>query len=968
MSAFTYPGVYIEEPLSGVHTITGVATSIAAFIGWANQGPVDEAVLVQSWSDFQNQFGGLNSQSYLGYAVSQFFANGGQQAYIVRIVWDGTLTAAPGTTPVACATASASGVGGGAATITATDSTGKIVGTSSLNASAATLTTITIMPAAASVEAGDTQQFTAMGNYSDGTTIDLTALATWSVTPTTVATIGGATGLLTAVAVGSATVKAAFSGVTSNTTASVTAAATLTSIAISPSAPPTLYDGQTLQFTAIGTYSDGSTEPLTSGVSWSAAGGSATINASSGLATAGAGGGATTVKATDGAVSADVTLNVSGATISSIAVSPSNPTAYVGQQMQFTAAATYSDGTVTTTGGVAWSSSGADVTIDAASGLAVADTSGTATITATGPGGSTGTSTVTVSASALQSIQITPPTMSLIKGATQQLAATGSYADGTTIDLTNTATWTPASTTVATVDATGLLTAAGVGNTTVSAAFGGVTSATTAAVTVTTAVLESIAVTPASPLPVASGQTVQFTATGTYSDGTTQNLTNSVVWASSSNAVATINTSPAANPGLATVVAAGGTLALYANSPGAWGNSLQAQVKVSSPTTFSLSIINASTGRVLESFTNLSVVSTNPQFVVTVINNDSQYVTFVNPGSLISLAPTAMPATSAPVAFSGGIDGAVLVPVSDGNFETALGADPVATNTYGVHLLDRVPIFNILCIPGENDAATVQKLQTYCADQRAFYIVDAPQLATTAKLNMTGPVGSDLSTTISGTNSDHSAYYYPWVQAPDPLFGNRPALFPPCGFVAGIYAATDAARGVWKAPAGIDAALTGVTGLQYNLTDPENGELNPQAINCLRQFRVYGDVVWGARTLQGSDEAGSQWKYVPIRRFALFLESSLYDGTQWVVFEPNDATLWGQIRLNIGSFMQGLFLQGAFQGTTPSQAYFVKCDGENNPQLSIDQGIVNITVGFAPLYPAEFVVIQIQQMAGLSPS
>jgi phage tail sheath protein FI len=196
------------------------------------------------------------------------------------------------------------------------------------------------------------------------------------------------------------------------------------------------------------------------------------------------------------------------------------------------------------------------------------------------------------------------------------------------------------------------------------------------------------------------------------------------------------------------------------------------------------------------------------------------------------------------------------------------------------------------------------------------------------------------------------------------LFGNRPTLFPPCGFVAGIYAATDASRNVWKAPAGINASLTGVLGLQTNLTDLENGQLNIQAINCLRQFKVYGDVVWGARTLQGSDQAGSEWKYIPIRRLALYIESSLYDGTQWVVFEPNDVPLWSQIRLNVGAFMQGLFLDGAFQGTTPQQAYFVKCDAENNPQSSIDLGIVNILVGFAPLYPAEFVVIQIQQMAG----
>jgi phage tail sheath protein FI len=153
-------------------------------------------------------------------------------------------------------------------------------------------------------------------------------------------------------------------------------------------------------------------------------------------------------------------------------------------------------------------------------------------------------------------------------------------------------------------------------------------------------------------------------------------------------------------------------------------------------------------------------------------------------------------------------------------------------------------------------------------------------------------------------------------------------------------------------------------GLTTILTDLQNGTLNTQAINCLRSFPVYGDVVWGARTLRGNDQVGSEWKYVPIRRLALFLESSLYDGTQWVVFEPNDERLWSQIRMNVGAFMQGLFLQGAFQGTTPQQAYFVKCDAENNPQSSIDLGIVNILVGFAPLYPAEFVVIQIQQMAG----
>ncbi|HXU59152.1 MAG TPA: phage tail sheath C-terminal domain-containing protein, partial [Verrucomicrobiae bacterium] len=148
------------------------------------------------------------------------------------------------------------------------------------------------------------------------------------------------------------------------------------------------------------------------------------------------------------------------------------------------------------------------------------------------------------------------------------------------------------------------------------------------------------------------------------------------------------------------------------------------------------------------------------------------------------------------------------------------------------------------------------------------------------------------------------------------------------------------------------------------LTDGENGQLNPLGLNCLRSFPVAGNLVWGARTLVGADLLASEWKYLPVRRTALFLEESLYRGTQWVVFEPNDEPLWAQIRLNIGAFMQNLFRQGAFQGRSPREAYIVKCDRETTTQNDINLGIVNILVGFAPLKPAEFVVIRIQQMAG----
>ncbi|MGN6360118.1 MAG: phage tail sheath family protein, partial [Thermomicrobiales bacterium] len=197
-----------------------------------------------------------------------------------------------------------------------------------------------------------------------------------------------------------------------------------------------------------------------------------------------------------------------------------------------------------------------------------------------------------------------------------------------------------------------------------------------------------------------------------------------------------------------------------------------------------------------------------------------------------------------------------------------------------------------------------------------------------------------------------------------PLQEGRPGDFPPSGAIAGIIARTDAQRGVWKAPAGIDASVNGVQDLSVPLTDLENGELNPRGINCLRNFRVFGTVVWGARTMRGADELADQWKYLPVRRLALYIEESLYRGTQWVVFEPNDEPLWSAIRLNVGAFMNTLFRQGAFQGRTPRDAYLVKCDSQNNPQNDIDRGIVNILVGFAPLKPAEFVFIQIQQLAG----
>ena len=275
----------------------------------------------------------------------------------------------------------------------------------------------------------------------------------------------------------------------------------------------------------------------------------------------------------------------------------------------------------------------------------------------------------------------------------------------------------------------------------------------------------------------------------------------------------------------------------------------------------------------------------------------------------------------------------------------------------GVHLLDAVPIFNLLAVPGEADPGLIAELQAYCAGRKAFLIADSAIDSTFATLQ-NGP-----DSRMTGANAINSAFYFPWLNALEAQ-QNVTRPFPPSGFIAGIYAATDAARGVWRSPAGLRANLTGQSGPVLDLTDPQIGVLGARAINCIRHVAQFGDVVWGDRTLAGSDQAASDWKYVSVRRLALYIESSLYDGTRWVVFERNNEQPWAQLTSSVASFMQSLFNQGAFQGSTPAQAYFVRCDAANNPQAGIDQGVVNILVGFAPLHPAEFVVIQIQQLAG----
>ena len=303
-------------------------------------------------------------------------------------------------------------------------------------------------------------------------------------------------------------------------------------------------------------------------------------------------------------------------------------------------------------------------------------------------------------------------------------------------------------------------------------------------------------------------------------------------------------------------------------------------------------------------------------------------------------------------------------PGNDGTFPDAgvYGGDPVLHT--GFYALDRVDLFNLMVLPGDREVLESTYLQIigpasiYCNQHRAFLLVDAPDSWTDVDVPVAD--ASAVNSVRALVVKDHSAVFYPKVQYSD---AGIKKLIGPSGMIAGLMARTDSQRGVWKAPAGTEAALLGILDLELNLTDLENGVLNKLGVNCLRKFPT-GIVNWGARTLDGSDDIGSEWKYIPIRRLALFLEESLFRGTKWVVFEPNDEPLWASIRLNLNAFMLSQFRQGAFQGSTPDKAFYVKCDGETTTQNDRNLGIVNIEVGFAPLKPAEFVVIKIQQIAG----
>ncbi|HZF91063.1 phage tail sheath family protein [Streptomyces sp.] len=445
---------------------------------------------------------------------------------------------------------------------------------------------------------------------------------------------------------------------------------------------------------------------------------------------------------------------------------------------------------------------------------------------------------------------------------------------------------------------------------------------------------------------------------------------------------------------------------LVAASPGRWGHNLRARVDYDTSEgpdvardrreLFNLTIRDMETGAE-ERYLNVSVRPDSPRNLADLL--ETSRLVRVDPHSPIdTVPPQNAPVDAGADPFSLSLEGtAGGQPLYYAPADSGRGADederPLDPRAYqgdvaaktGLYQLLKTDIFNILCLPdahwldeqlaAKGEGGNVRTLRDaaleLCIDRRAILLVDPPPTWTAPQsgggsgaVDAVGAVVGRAKELELGDPGKNAAVYYPQVLAPDPLRQGALRAFPPSGVMAGVLARTDVQRGVWKAPAGTDASLTGVSDLEVSLTDLEIGRLNPLGINCLRRLPAAGPVAWGARTLRGADRLADEWKYLPVRRLALFIEESLFRGTHWVVFEPNDEPLWASIRLNVGAFMNSLYRAGAFQGRTPQEAYLVKCDKETNPQNDIDRGIVNIHVGFAPLKPAEFVIVHIQQLAG----
>jgi Bacteriophage tail sheath protein len=409
---------------------------------------------------------------------------------------------------------------------------------------------------------------------------------------------------------------------------------------------------------------------------------------------------------------------------------------------------------------------------------------------------------------------------------------------------------------------------------------------------------------------------------------------------------------PAPGDTASLVVGSGASrLVLEAAAPGSWGAGLSAVVDDdiadrANRTAFNLTIVDEATRKV-EIFHAVSFAAGSQRRVDAIVEQQSALVRV--PGALPTAGLEAYPERATA---TGGNDG---VPLTAASFSTGPNLRSQHRGIYALDLLDPI---NLIVIPpytatGDIDDSVLLDVISYAEERGAIAIVDPPSSwdsAATVAAAVTDP---------GFPSSENAALYFPSVRRPDPAGGRGKVTMAPSGSVAGVIARTDALRGVWKAPAGVGATLDGVTGLAVAMNDDEIGQLTLLGVNCLRPVPGAGYVVWGARTRAGTEELDSQWKYLQVRRMALFIETSLRRGLRWVESEPNGEQLWGEIRSVVEAFAAGLFRQGAFAGTKPEEAYFVKCGPDTISEEEAEHGSVNVVVGYAPMKPAEFVTLRL---------
>ena len=390
------------------------------------------------------------------------------------------------------------------------------------------------------------------------------------------------------------------------------------------------------------------------------------------------------------------------------------------------------------------------------------------------------------------------------------------------------------------------------------------------------------------------------------------------------------------------------TLQFDAYSIGTWGNDIHIAIRDAGDDRFDIIVYYGGTNRqhIVERFTDLSMDPDTSRYVETVVNSmlfGSAYISVHNSESsnlttdgFEGVRPAE---TTTPVQLTGGDN----------------GLSPENTELIGA--LDSIDSINrtyVLNYPGVTDDTVISAAVSHVeASGHGFVVADPPS----------GLDAEGVATYAAGLpSSSHVAVYYPHLFITDAAAGTQGAtrLVPPGGAVCGVMSATDSSRGVWKAPAGLSAGLTGVVSTETKLTHDDLELLNSNHVNAIRHAPGAGFVIWGSRTRKKSQAD----KYVPIRRTLIHLKKALEDGTEWAVFEPNDETLWETLEANIESYLNGIWQQGGLRGSSPSEAFYVKCDEELNPTNAIQSGVVNVEIGVALQYPAEFVVIKLSQWEG----